>query len=574
MFSYLSRNLIAPVSIIPDRLGIRTIGLINEDCLFVTHKMMSVDNRYYGISDNEIANPITLAIEIDSKQANNKCVLVSIDEGIIRTVIATWKDYDIEKHIGAYVIGEIPLSLVKKIYFENKQHKEEFYRPSSDYWYPENKFDILPATGFGESLDITLLQKVDLRSLGIGAEKTKKNIIYREKMRAALLCLMNATQKWNYGDVLLNIDPVLQSIVGSDIVTDIVIQKQIPDCSCMPCTPCNEELNLLPFYKKLEKQSLNQVIYNTIFEYFCNTPMEKDAALPYYDNVLREVIKLVKAKADTMACKRIGDFAEESHNILKGVITEKSLKIEDVLSIIPKEADCLQALFFVMRQAENYEKLLTSLTIYNRDPIVARRARTLFGLLNGLGFIPGEGSYKPNQELWQFVEWKVNEESTSEKELISLMADKPNILSEENDKFLNIPIYAGQNVSMEAIMDLLKSIEIIESIPEQFFSKLIMNVKDKKNYYKPIKASKPISFSVGIDAGEDYNPKRIEQFKSDFLKFIKELERPFNKKTKAYDKIAFFTDYAADKKKFTLIYERYKKEWEEFYKNERKLKKG
>ena len=572
VFSYLSRNLIAPTSIMPDGLGIRTVGLLNDDCLFVTHKRVNEETRYYGISDREIANPITLTIEIDEKQENNRCVLVSVETGAIKTEIATWKEYDVDKQIGAYIIGEIPFSLVKKIYFENKKQQEEFYRPSSDYWYPENKFAELPASDFNETLDISVLQQSNLKSLDIDYVRIKNNIIYREKMRAALLCLTDATQKWNYGDVLLNIDSVLQSIIGSDIVTDSIIQAQIPDCTSMPITPFNEELNLLPLYKWGDNQSLNQEIYNTVLDYFCSMSMEKDAAIPYYEGVLNKVIVIINTKADAMIVKRIKDFAEETLNVIMGKVIDKT--IEEILAQVPKGVDCLPALFFVMRQPDDYEKLLTSLKIYCHDPVVARRACTLFGALNGTGYISGEDTFKSNQELWKFIEWKVIYETVTGKEFVSLVTEKPEILSKEMDKFLHIPIYAGRNVSMETIMDLLKSKEIIESIPEQFFAKLIMNVKDKKNYYQPIKATKTKPFSICIQAGEEYNPKRIEQFKKDFQKFIKELESPFNKKTKAYDKLAFFTDYVNDKKKFKLIYDKHKKEWEEFYKNAKMLKKG
>ena len=102
----------------------------------------------------------------------------------------------------------------------------------------------------------------------------------------------------------------------------------------------------------------------------------------------------------------------------------------------------------------------------------------------------------------------------------------------------------------------------------------VMNVKDKKNYCQPVKAAKSESVCFSIKAGEEYSPKRIEQFKRDFQKFIKVLESPFNKKTKSYDKSAFFTDYTNDKKKFKTIYDKYKKEWEEFYKNTKQMKKG
>lgn len=556
----------------PDGLGVRTVSLLNDECLFVTHKKVNEDARYYGITDREIANPITLEIEIDTKQDNNRCVLVTSETGKIRAEIATWKDYDIEKHIGAYVIGEVPVSLVKTIYFENKKQREEFYRPSSDYWYPENKFDILPESEFSEELDVTLIQKGDLKNLDINLEKINKDIAYREKVRAALLCLMDATQKWNFGDVLLNIDSVLQNIIGSDVVTDYVIQKQIPDCTSIPITPCKEELSLLPFYKGEEKKSLNQELYNTVLEHFCNMPMEKDNAIPYYEGILKKIIALINTEADTLTEKHIKAFAEETLNVLMGKITDKT--IEEILALVPKVADCLPAVFFVMRQPDDYEKLLSSLKIYCHDPVVSRRACTLFGALNGLGYIPGEDTYKSNQELWQFIEWKVNNEADTETEYVSLVAEKPEILSKEKDKFLSIPIYAGQNVSLEAIMDLLKAKEIIEAFPEQFFSKLIMNVKDKKNYCQPVKAAKSESVCFSIKAGEEYSPKRIEQFKRDFQKFIKVLESPFNKKTKSYDKSAFFTDYTNDKKKFKTIYDKYKKEWEEFYKNTKQMKKG
>ena len=147
VFSYLSRNLIAPASVVPDRLGIHTVGLLNEDFLFVTHKKLNVDNRNYGIADPDIANPVTLAIEIDSRQENNSCIhwpprklgCLAIVDGIFPQGIWLMYHpthqrgmalfYPLLSLAGVTSFAQVPSSTSLYIHYLQKT----FYKPKSSY---------------------------------------------------------------------------------------------------------------------------------------------------------------------------------------------------------------------------------------------------------------------------------------------------------------------------------------------------------------------------------------------------------------------------------------------------------
>lgn len=56
LFDYLERNIIAPDSVVHDKLGNRTISVTSENFLFVTHKKLSRKVREQGLQHR---NPFT-----------------------------------------------------------------------------------------------------------------------------------------------------------------------------------------------------------------------------------------------------------------------------------------------------------------------------------------------------------------------------------------------------------------------------------------------------------------------------------------------------------------------------------
>ena len=125
LFDFLGRNIIAPDPIVKDIKRFRTIATASDFFLFITHKKLDRKSREQGIAEPEFVYPVTL--ELTEVQENDgRAVLVSKSETALDYILAPLSEYDAEKHIGAYLIGEIPLSRVEKIYFDTQDDQDMF----------------------------------------------------------------------------------------------------------------------------------------------------------------------------------------------------------------------------------------------------------------------------------------------------------------------------------------------------------------------------------------------------------------------------------------------------------------
>ena len=212
MFDFLARNIIAPDLIVKDIKKYRTISTASDYFLFITHKKLDRKSREQGIAAPEFVYPVTLELS-EIQENDGQAVLVSKNDTDLEYNLAPLTEYDAQIHIGAYLIGEIPLSRVDRIYFDTQDDQDMFSRPSPDYWYPTNKFALLPKD-FNEELTLDLEEDKILKVIGLPKEETIASFRSREKQRAALLNFVNATKKWQYDKYVFNIDSSLQQLFG------------------------------------------------------------------------------------------------------------------------------------------------------------------------------------------------------------------------------------------------------------------------------------------------------------------------------------------------------------------------
>ena len=156
---FYSRNLIAPPDIIPLFPGTRPLSAIRSEALFVTHVNVAMEER--GLGDGLSSGfrfPVTLEIAPPkNEELDNPVLLVAkVESGELSVVRGSWRDYDIEKHVGAFLFGEIPLSRVKGIVFDRPEDRERLFRPSPDLWFPESKYKVMgkPLTGASPFKDL------------------------------------------------------------------------------------------------------------------------------------------------------------------------------------------------------------------------------------------------------------------------------------------------------------------------------------------------------------------------------------------------------------------------------------
>ena len=127
LFNYLSRNLVASDSIVPEIKGNRTISTQCEHFLFITHKRLSRATRIHGITSPQEVYPVTLKLDVDTDYLGDcRIVLVKKAEESYTCSLGIWKDYRQEEHTGAFVIGALPLSCVAEYLFDDENEKEAF----------------------------------------------------------------------------------------------------------------------------------------------------------------------------------------------------------------------------------------------------------------------------------------------------------------------------------------------------------------------------------------------------------------------------------------------------------------
>ncbi len=548
LFDFLSRNIIAPDCIVKDLKGYRTISTASDCFLFATHKKLSRKSREKGIGEPDFVCPITLELS-DSSEFDGKAVIVSDKNGELEYSFPKLSEYDENKHIGAYLIGEIPISRVQKIYFDTKEDQDIFYRPSPDYWYPTDKYDSLPED-FTEEFSIEPDEDKILAASGLSKEEIISSILSREKYRAGLLNLVDGTMKWQYGKYLFNIDSSMQQLFGladSDVgaILPHYIEGKGKD---------NAESICLIGDDKEQQTNVNQIIYNTISDVLILQPYNTQKQPDYIASIIETISG--KIAVDTKspdeassACKCIDEIRE--------MVLDTSKKIPDeILSSVPESMDVLKALLFVVKNPNRYDIFINSLDAYHADILTKRRAMILWGMLNGLYGMPGEKFNKDNQKLWQFIEAYVLKNNCDSK--VSITAEMPDVKLKDS-KVLGVQLNEERIVTATEVRELILANKKMNFSPA-FYSKLlkacVMELGSKKKaenkgYTHSIASIGLTEIKPGMEI--NFNMKKVLE------QLLKDCKSPVPNKEK------LFTDYVTDEKKFEQVFRIDQAYWKKVY---------
>lgn len=538
LFDYLGRNIIAPDPIVKDIKRYRTIATASDLFLFVTDKKLSRESREQGIAEPEFVYPVTLELS-EIQEIDGQAVLVNKGDNGFEYTFTKLSEYDAEKHIGAYLIGEIPLSRIEKVYFDTQDDQDMFSRPSPDYWYPTDKYALLPE-GFSEDLSIELEEEKILAASDLSREEIIISFRKREKQRAALLNFVNGTQKWQHDRYVFNMDNSLQQLLklaNEEISTALPHYVEAKD---------KDNIEYVCLVNETDEQSpeFNQILFNSIQEAFIEQPYNTQKQPEQIVEILNTLCEKIVSE-----CHNRGD-AETIRIIIveiEKLISDASDKgPEEIMAGIKEPIDVLKALLYVVKNPNRYELFLEALDVYHADLLTKRRAAVLWGTFNGLYGMPGEDYNKDNQHLWQFIEAFVYKHERNMP--LSLAVTSPEVIVDKGS-VLGIKLKEERVITAGEIRGMILQTPL-EKLPNTVFSKLLETAvvetgskkKAENRGYAHSVASVPLS---EIKIGDELNAtirKVLEQLVKDC-------------KTSAPNKEKLFTDYVENESKFAFVYD-------------------
>ncbi len=549
LFDFLGRNIIAPDLIVRDIKRYRTIGTASDYFLFATHMKLDRKSREHGIAEPEFVYPVTLELS-EIQENDGKAILVSKGDAGLEYTLDKLCDYDEEKHIGAYLIGEIPLSRVDKIFFDTQDEQDMFSRPSPDYWYPINKYDLLPE-GFSDELSIELDEQRILDASGLTSEEIISGFRNREKQRAAILNFINGTCKWQYDRYIFDIDGRMQELLG---LRDEDIEAVLPHY-----TEVKDKDNVEYIYlvNEIPEKSteFNQTIYNIIRDVLVEQPYNNQKQTELITDILNMLCERITTECKTLAESNI---VRQSIVEIEKLIADSSNKgPEEIMADIPEVIDVLKALLFVAKNPNRYDMFLESLGAYHADLITKRRAAVLWGYFNGLNGMPGEDFNKDNQLLWHFIEATV---FNQEKIIVPSLAITEPKVSLEKGAVLGIALKEERIITAGEIRKAILATPR-KKLTGTFYSKLLEAAEVEAGSKKKAE-NKGYAHSVAsIDLQEI---KKDSELNADIRKALEQLVKDCKKTVPNKDRL--FADYVEKESKFALVFDMDPDYWKKTFK--------
>lgn len=538
MFDFLGRNIIAPDTIVRDIKRYRTIGTASDYFLFVTHKKLNRRSREQGIAEPEFVYPVTLELS-DIQKNDGQAVLLSKGKTGVEYTLKNIAEYDTKKNIGAYLIGEIPFSRVDKIYFDSQDDQDMFSRPSPDYWYPTEKYALLPE-GFSEDLTVELDEEKLIAASRLAPDCIIKSFRKREKHRAAILNFVNGTNRWQHDRYVFNIDDRMQQLLG---LKDEEISSALPHYALMR-NKDNVEYICLVNERSEQSKEFNQRIYNFIHDVLEEQPYNTQKQPELITEILNTICEKVASECKSTAERAI---VRQSVVEIEKLITDTSNKgPEEIMAGIPEPIDVLKALLFVAKNPNRYDMFLEALEAYHADLLTKRRAAVLWGALNGLYGMPGDGFNKDNEQLWQFIEaWVYSREGDNHP---SLAVTSPKVFLEKG-VVLGITLKEDRIVTAGEIREAILATSK-EKLTEAFYSKLLEAAEAEAGSRKKAE-NKGYAYNVAtislpeIKKGDVLNAsvrKNLEQLIKDCKSSVPNREK-------------LFIDYVENEKKFAFVFD-------------------
>ena len=236
VYSALTNNSITSFANTIETLQHKTVSFMSDNFIFLTKTLLPIGHRQWKTDD--IYFPVSVEVDFTGVDVV-PCHVVSLVEGkpTIADSITNLKEAP-EDILGAFVCGEIPLSFISAILFENEENQLRFKKPSPDLWFPEELYKIIETDEADAVIAIDdiveLSKKVD--ELISDEDKVKVSSTINKRNRYKSLCYfaLRETNDWQTDNFKSNIDAYLINVLDDKQGEKGVLYQSI-----------NEKLNAL-----------------------------------------------------------------------------------------------------------------------------------------------------------------------------------------------------------------------------------------------------------------------------------------------------------------------------------------
>ena len=541
----------------PNKKGSKTLGRNTQNFLFLTHKKLNAESRIKGIEDQITNWPVVLELAFDSIQLE-KCHVILVRSGAegYSFELADLCAYNPEIDLGCYVWGELPFSAVSRVLFNDEcQMADSDKSIFPDFLWPANMIDVINESEFNEELDLNINDETLITHLSEDGGSVE-SLLFTNKYRAAMLQLVNGTRNWVTGKYRVSFDSALIdcfSLEASAIHAHLT-KLSMPNAEQL-FGESVEKLCLIPTNLDEDTASVEQRIYNAIAGVFLKNNEKCTPA------VIHTLLDSVKNRISSVLDETTGVALTQHIDAIEAcALNTVGYTVDNVITNITAtygENSVLEALFFTVKNASEFDKFILSLSLYKVASSTARRAMVLWGFLNGTRGIPARGYNRDNATLWATIEQRCAQ-------LLDCGFRMKNDLAASND-FGGIEINSEEIITFEEVHTfLVANAELIMSKGRVFLKEIYTVAKNidrklskadpycgylltEENFYSKLPKLKS-------EEGKLISRAEFEAFDKAYAKKYKELITTIKKNA--------LLDYDSIYKEFVVSTTNFKKIWD------------
>ncbi|WP_022778295.1 hypothetical protein [Butyrivibrio sp. AE3009] len=517
-----------------------TASFMSDDFIFASKKRLSEQVGIYGVSSSYY--PVALEVVFDENASKIPAYLTLMSaDGIYslsekKSVADAFAD---EACFGAFICGEVPITYLSKIIFDNEDQKLSFKKSSLDLWFPEDLYYIWSDEGVDERITPevirSLSEKADVSVSEDEKKAVRRSVIDRLRVKAAAYYGIEATGDWSIGCLKTNVDAELINFLdNNDKLRDCV--KNIYGDSYSDFENARD--------KVLDENSsdIDKNLFRVIADIILSLTETRGKIT---EDVFTEIGgKCIEAAGDSTTT------VAGALKTIKTYLTSNMDPDEALKNIGPH--DVLRAFMLFMDQQDNSDFLKRASSKLSQNE--RRYAYILFGLLNGMYEV--DRGNKSNRALEHQIETKVMK-------LIS------------NDYLVPVPGNAAETPFMKGTLsdeavygikpfknewyDIESSQKLLIDCNDAALLEKIYSVMSKSMKDDPIPEQDVYSLKEPISIVVKVGEKVIEQYeithKKDAKDFGKKVEKAV-KTAKEDFNIEGFKRYLADKDRYKKFFKK------------------
>lgn len=536
VYNALTNNAILSKTLTLPQYRTNSIGFLSQDFIFITTDKLNFNAR--SSYDNSEANyPITLEVSGLEGSGVNVILLYEKDgEYLLSDSFIDIAEYPrTEDCRGAFLLGQIPFSCVKRIIFESVEEQEEFPNGSPDFWFPEDIYSSWESTEYSclnvKSLNIeafcSLCHEIETRLDSDCKEEMNSKVSKHLRLKAGAYYFIKGTENWTFdsGRLIGNVDGSLIALLDSfdpEQKYYHYAEERLKSISKVFSQISLDALKRIDsaFAVDIDTQSpygLLRIISNSILE--C-TAQDDSSFTNVFDRIIQDLKE--PGNYNMFAAADITSAVDAIHAYYSAESFETPL--DDVLHSI-EDYPVLKALLIVSICPNDFDTLDRACIKLNQEE--RRYALLMFGLINSMPSV--DGNQKCNRLLEKHIEYVISRINQAQDNLLVSVVDDeigssaygitPRFsLQMGQEEFSRTILSETDDLCIKCLYDDLFSSDIPEDLVSRYSHPIEIIIRNPLNIHqeKAYPIDKPADIEKVLKTVRDVVQKRFTGRKTEF----------------------------------------------------------